>query len=361
MQEEDNGLYFWLRLVLTPGIGGENQRKLLKAFGLPREIFAASLAELAETVGEKNALALKNFDQESSVEKAMLWSEKPDCYILTIADEKYPTLLLDTIDPPTLIYVRGQLETLNKPSLAIVGSRNATPQGLNTTRQFAKELAEKSGMVIVSGLALGIDQEAHRGALEGNGYTIAVLGTGVDRVYPVNNRSLALNIIEKGVVISEFPLGTPPIGSNFPRRNRIISGLSLGVLVIEAAINSGSLITARLAAEQGRDVFAIPGSIQSPVSKGCHKLIRDGAKLVEKVDDIIEEIRLKTAIHKPIDESSIDQKGLLILNALGHANSSLDDLVLNTKLSAEELLPILLSLEMDNLIATLPGNQFQRL
>lgn len=348
---------------MTPGIGGETQRKLLSHFGLPDQIFAAPSREWARVVGDKAAALLAAFNGEAEVDYALAWAEKPGCTLLPLHHPDYPKRLLDTPDPPPLLYVRGDVTALNSPSLAIVGSRNATPQGLSITRQFAREMARKSELVIVSGLALGIDQEAHQGAIEGGGRTVAVIGTGVDRVYPTRHRSLARTIVEHGAVVSEFPLMTPPIAGNFPRRNRVISGLALGVLVVEAAVDSGSLITARLAGEQGREVFAIPGSIHSPLSKGCHRLLREGAKLVECVDDIFDELhnRRLAVIQAPINEAEGSEAEHALLAALGHGPMGLDALAETTAKSAAELLPMLLDLELRQRVAPLPGNLYQRL
>jgi DNA processing protein len=267
--------------------------------------------------------------------------------------------LLEIPDPPSILYVRGNPDQLQNRGLAIVGSRNATPQGLQTAEAFARALAAK-GLGIISGLALGIDAAAHRGALAAKGATIAVIGTGADRVYPARNKELAMAIAEHGTIVSEFPLGTPAFAANFPRRNRIISGLARGVLVVEAALESGSLITARLAADQGREVFAIPGSIHSPVARGCHKLIKQGAKLVETAQDILEE--LGSHPESPgIPEVVATTANSVILKALGYDPCALDDLVDRTGISADQLLGELLTLELDGLIATLPGNRYQRL
>lgn len=270
--------------------------------------------------------------------------------------------MLETADPPTLLYVRGNPALLGRRSLAIVGSRNATPQGLQTAAGFSRTLAAQ-GIAIVSGLALGIDAAAHQGALTAGGETVAVIGTGVDRLYPARNKALALEIIERGAIVSEFPLGTPALAPNFPRRNRIISGLSRGVLVVEAAPESGSLITARLAAEQGREVFAIPGSIHSPVARGCHKLIKQGAKLVETAQDILEEfgngIFVEPAGATPATGNDTGDDPLLA--AIGHDPCDLDDLVERTRRPAEQLLPELLMLELSGRIACLPGSRYQRL
>ena len=352
------GLAAWLRLTLIPGIGGETQRKLLAAFGLPEAIFAAGRLATRSVIGDRADL-LFDFDPSEAVDRSIAWADQPGQHILTLADDAYPQALLEIADPPSLLYVRGNPALLRKRGLAMVGSRNATPQGLQTAENFARTLAGK-GLAIVSGLALGIDAAAHRGALAAGGETIAVIGTGADRIYPARNKELALAIAERGAIVSEFPLGTPSIASNFPRRNRIISGLSRGVLVVEAAPESGSLITARLAAEQGREVFAIPGSIHSPVARGCHKLIKQGAKLVETAADILEELG---SFSEPsgVEVAAEKSDGGPILAALGHDPCSLDDLAERTGLPADRLLPELLTLELSGRIATLPGNRYQQL
>jgi len=348
----------WLRLTLIPGIGGESQRKLLAAFGLPEAIFAAGRLATRSVIGDRADL-LFDFDPAEAVERSIEWASQSGQRILTLADAAYPPALLEIADPPNLLYVRGNAALLQKRGLAMVGSRNATPQGLQTAENFAKALAAK-GLCIISGLALGIDAAAHRGALAGGGDTVAVIGTGADRIYPARNKELALAIVDRGVVISEFPLGTPAIAANFPRRNRIISGLSRGVLVVEAAPESGSLITARLAGEQGREVFAIPGSIHSPVARGCHKLIKQGAKLVETANDVLEELGNFDMPAQPAEPLSQNNEDPL-LAALGHDPCSLDDLVEYTGQSADQLLPELLMLELSGQIAPLPGNRYQRL
>ena len=358
MIDNVEGLAAWLWLTLIPGIGGETQRKLLAAFGLPEAIFAAGRLATRAVAGDRADL-LFDFDPSESIDRSLAWADQPGNHILTLADDAYPKALLEIADPPSLLYVRGNPALLRQRGLAIVGSRNATPQGVQTAESFARSLAGK-GLCIVSGLALGIDAAAHRGALAAGGETIAVIGTGADRIYPARNKELALAIAEHGAIVSEFPLATPSIASNFPRRNRIISGLSRGVLVVEAAPESGSLITARLAAEQGREVFAIPGSIHSPVARGCHKLIKQGAKLVETATDILEELGnyIEPACPEITPEDADDNP---ILAALGHDPCSLDDLAERTSLSADQLLPELLVLELSGRIATLPGNRYQQL
>lgn len=354
-----DGLADWLRLTLAPGVGGDTQRKLLAAFGLPAGIFAADRLAVRAVVGER-ADRLFDSDSARAVEQALSWAAQPGQSIITLADPGYPPALLEIADPPTLLYVRGRADLLRRPALAMVGSRNATPQGIQTAEAFARELAGR-GLAIVSGLALGIDAAAHRGALKAGGDTVAVIGTGADRVYPASNKELALAIAERGAVISEFPLGMPVLAANFPRRNRLISGLAQGVLVVEAATGSGSLITARLAAEQGREVFAIPGSIHSPLARGCHQLIRDGAKLVESAQDILEELggfdRGGPAAMPPPEPPPAS--GLLAL--LGHDPCSLDELAARSGRPADSLLAELLALELAGDLASLPGNRYQRI
>ena len=353
------GLAAWLRLTLIPGISGETQRKLLAAFGLPEAIFAAGRLEVRSVIGDKADLLFDSAPAEA-IEHSLAWASQPGQSIITLADGGYPPALLEIADPPSVLYVRGNPDLLHRRGIAVVGSRNATPQGTQTAESFARHLAAQ-GLCIVSGLALGIDAAAHRGALAAQGETVAVIGTGADRIYPARNKELAIAIAERGAIVSEFPLGTPAVAYNFPRRNRIISGLARGVLVVEAAPESGSLITARLAAEQGREVFAIPGSIHSPVARGCHKLIKQGAKLVETAQDILEELGNFAAAPMPAAAPSAAPDESPILAALGHDPCSLDDLVERTGQSADQLLPELLSLELGGSLAPLPGNRYQRL
>ncbi|RIX48347.1 MAG: DNA-protecting protein DprA [Rhodocyclales bacterium GT-UBC] len=352
------GLSAWLRLTLIPGIGGETQRKLLAAFGLPEAIFAAGRLATRAVIGDR-ADILFDTDPTEKIEQALAWADSPGQHILALGDSAYPTALLEIPDPPNILYVRGNPDLLQARSLAIVGSRNATPSGIQTAESFSKTLATH-GLCIVSGLALGIDAAAHRGALASGGKTLAIIGTGADRLYPARNKELALLIAEHGAIISEFPLGTPAIAANFPRRNRIISGLSRGVLVVEAAPESGSLITARLAGEQGREVFAIPGSIHSPVARGCHQLIKQGAKLVETAQDVLEELGCQDEVSQP-EHRNRDCVQSPLLAALGHDPCSLDELVERTGQSAEQLLGELLTLELSGQLASLPGSRYQRL
>ncbi|MEP6998825.1 MAG: DNA-processing protein DprA, partial [Betaproteobacteria bacterium] len=277
-------------------------------------------------------------------------------------DPAYPRALLTITDPPPALHYAGNLELLNRPAVAIVGSRNATPQGRQNAEAFAVALAE-AGLTIVSGLAQGIDAAAHRGGLAGAGKSIAVVGTGIDRIYPAGNKALAHRLAESGGLLSQFTLGTPPLPGNFPRRNRVISGLVRGVLVVEATPNSGSLITARFAAEQGREVFAIPGSIHSPFSKGCHRLIKDGAKLVETASDVLEELGLGPAVapgRPATGSSSPDGDAARVLEALGHDPVSVDTLAERTGLAASAIAALLVELELAGQVALLPGGAFQR-
>jgi len=350
----------------VPGIGGERQRQLLAALGPPSRIFAAGRAAIAQVIGAALADRLLDTDSRESQAAALAWAREPGNTILCLGDAAYPPTLLDIHDPPPLLYVKGDAGLLASPSLAIVGARSATPQGLANAAAFARSLS-RAGLAIVSGLALGIDAAAHEGALDGAGGTVAVIGTGADRIYPARNQALARRIAEAGVIVSEFPLGTPPAAHNFPRRNRLIAGLAQGVLVVEAAVDSGSLITARLAAEQGREVFAIPGSIHSPLSRGCHRLLRDGAKLVETAEDILEELpprRRHDAAQQPEalpDAASSDSGASRVLTALGHDPVDGDTLALRCGLTADALYAILLPMELDGQVARLPGGRFQRL
>ena len=350
----------WLRLTLIPGIGGEGQRQLLKACGGPEAIFASSAAALRGVAGSGLAERLLAHDCGAEIEAALAWAAQPGNRILTLADTEYPQALLTAADPPVLLYVKGRVELLNRPAFAIVGSRNATKQGEANAEAFAQSLAG-AGLTIVSGLAAGIDAAAHRGALREAAATIAVIGTGIDRIYPARNEALAREIADKGAVVSEFPLGTPPLAANFPRRNRLIAGLSRGCLVVEAAQRSGSLITARLAAEAGREVFAIPGSIHSPQSKGCHALIKQGAKLVESAQDILEELRWEKVVNPAALPAVKEAETDPLLVALGGDPCDLDTLAARTGLAAAALLARLLPLELDGRVAQLPGGRYQRL
>ncbi|WP_062119526.1 DNA-processing protein DprA [Collimonas pratensis] len=374
----------WLRLEQTAGVGAETARRLLAAFGLPASIFSTSFSALHKVVPERIAHALLAAPSDATlalIERTLEWLQQAGNRLLTLADAGYPQALLDISDPPLMLYVKGRAELLARPALAVVGSRNATAQGIANAERFAEILSQR-GLTVISGLALGIDAAAHQGALRGAagkaeaGSTIAVIGTGADIVYPARNRGLAHQIAEAGCIVSEYPLGMPGIAANFPRRNRIVSGLARGVLVVEAAAQSGSLITARMAAEQGRDVFAIPGSIHSPLAKGCHQLIKQGAKLVESAQDILEELRTfhtpaqanseagsaddetQAAVEAPVEATDDDQK---LLRQLGYDPVSFDVLAARCSSDAASLNGRLLALELAGLIEVLPGGLYRRL
>lgn len=348
----------WIKLSVVPGLGDHSLRKLLKHFGPPQVIIDSSESSLAQVVGSKLAERIKSNDSEAIVSKTLAWLDQSNHTIVTLGDPAYPPLLLETADPPPLLYLVGRIDLLRAPAVAVVGSRNATAQGVNNAENFSKSLSQ-SGLCIVSGMALGIDTAAHQGGLAGAGKSVAVVGTGLDRVYPARNKALAHQLAQHGALVSEFPLGTPALANNFPRRNRIISGLSLGCLVVEAAVSSGSLITARLASEQGRDVFAIPGSIHSALSKGCHQLIKQGAKLVERAEDVLEEINWPArAVSSPSTAAATDDP---ILIHLGFDPEPLDALVTRTGMSPEQISGRLLELELRGLVQTLPGGRYQRL
>jgi DNA processing protein len=355
----DSGLASWIRLSLVDGLGPATFRKLLSAFGLPEHILGASHASLCRAVPGDMARRILDQHHDIEVTAALEWAAHEGNTILSLADRAYPRLLLEIADPPPLLYLRGRLELLDSQALAIVGSRNATPQGLANAESFARAFSD-AGLTIVSGLALGIDAAAHRGGLAGRGSTVAVLGTGADALYPASNRALGEDIATRGLLVSEFPVGTPPNSGNFPRRNRLIAGLTRGCLVIEAAVSSGSLITARQAAEQGREVFAVPGSIHSPLSRGCHLLIKQGAKLVESAADVLEELGASPpARNAPTPKISGQESGLLL--HMGYDSCGIDILVERSGLTAAVVSAMLLELELEGKIASLPGGRYQRL
>lgn len=347
----------WLGLSLTPGLGGQTFRALLAAFGDPERIYATPLADLRRHVPAAVAQSIGNGPDSERIAPAHQWLDQPGNQLVTLADGDYPPRLLEITDPPPVLYLKGRRELLTQPSLAIVGSRNATPQGTLNAAAFAEHLAD-AGLTIISGLASGIDTAAHQGGLRGKASTIAVTGTGLDIIYPARNKQLAHEIAENGAIISEFPLGTPSIAGNFPRRNRLISGMSLGCLVIEAALQSGSLITARLALEQGREVFAVPGSIHSPLARGCHALIKQGAKLAESARDILDELRWpRVAVNHAVPPDNDDPLWL----AMGFEPVHLDALIARSGLTAQALSAMLLERELSGQIATLPGGLYQRI
>lgn len=373
----------WLRLVLTPGVGPETARRLLATWGEPRAIFEQTDATLRQIVSAQQAQALQKApdDWVSLSADTWQWLQTDTTTgvaraVITLGDADYPASLLEIPDPPLMLYAVGQTDRLPElktgHALAMVGSRNPTPQGAANAREFARSLAA-SGLTIVSGLALGIDGAAHEGALlgaaPGNLATIAVVGTGLDRVYPRQHRELAHQITQRGLILSEYPLGTPPLAPNFPRRNRLISGLSQATLVVEAALQSGSLITAKQALEQGRDVMAIPGSIHAAQSKGCHALIKQGAKLVESAQDVLEELKLPEwqaqgtlALEAaPTDDAPAAHSNEdALLRAMGHDPVSLDALQARCGWPTAQLQAQLLELELMGQVGRLPGGLFQR-
>lgn len=385
-------LQAWLRLTLTPGVGNATARKLLVAFGSAQAIFEQSHLMLRQVCSEKlvNALQTEPSALAALLKTTLDWQHAgDDRRIATLGDAAYPTTLLNIEDPPLMLYMLGtmcthpDMNTAITHSLAIVGSRNPTSDGESNARHFAKAFGE-AGLCVVSGLALGIDGASHEGALLGGGETIAIVGTGLNRVYPKDHLTLAHRIAKQGMLVSEFPLGTPPLTTNFPKRNRIISGLSLGTLVVEATLKSGSLITARLASEQGKEVFAIPGSIHSPQSRGCHALIQQGAKLVEVAQDVLEELRWSTvavgrerghfsdlrgttshiiplAISRVSNDVQLSGPQSILLTALGFSPINLDVLQARSGLPTDQLQAQLLELELEGQLTRLPGGLFQRL
>jgi len=336
---------------------------LLRAFGDPATILQAPRAQIARVAGAVVADEVVAPLTQDRLDATSRWLDDPLHDLVAWDDADYPRALLELgYAPPALFYI-GRRELLGRPALAIVGSRHATPQGLDTARAFAAALAA-AGLTIVSGLALGIDAAAHEGALGTPASTIAVVATGLDRVYPARNRDLAMRIAQRGALVSEYLPGTPPRKEHFPQRNRLISGLAVGVLVVEATLSSGSLITARLAGEQGRDVFAIPGSIHSPFAKGCHKLIREGAKLVETAADILDELdpqRAKTKAAGPVAPDAPQADMRPVLAAMGYDPVSVDALVARTRAAPQAITAELVTLELAGEIAPLPGGLWQRL
>ncbi|ASK28463.1 DNA-processing protein DprA [Neisseria chenwenguii] len=379
----------WLQLALTPYIGAERFLVLLKHFGSASAALNAPADTIAKLAahnqaatawrdGEKRALAQK------AAEAALQWETQAGCRLMLLDDDDFPTMLTEGITPPPLLFLRGDVALLHKPAVAIVGSRHATPQAMRIAKDFGKALSEK-GIPVVSGMAAGIDTAAHQGALQASGGTVTVWGTGIDRIYPPSNRQLAYEIAERGLIVSEFPLDTRPLAGNFPRRNRLIAALSCATLVVEAAVESGSLITAKLAAEMGREVMAVPGSIDNPHSKGCHKLIKEGAKLTECLDDIVQEcpqLLQNTAnpsysINKrrekvqnetpprpetpaPVAMPS-ENVAHPLLDAMGYDPVHPDTLAQQTGQPAADVYAVLMELELDGIVASLPGGRYQRI
>lgn len=358
----------WLKLALAR-VAAAPATALLAEFGDAATILRQKSKRLAQFGVSERALEALARIKDDAVQAALAWAGENHNHLIAIDSDNYPPLLRETKDAPLLLYVKGNVDALHLPALAIVGSRNPTRGGIDNASNFAAHLG-KCGFVITSGLAQGIDTAAHRGALLSKAKTIAVLGHGIDRVYPAANRELAHEIINDGVLLSEYPLGTPPKRENFPARNRLISGLSLGVLVVEAAYRSGSLITARLASEQGREVFAIPGSIHNPLARGCHRLIKDGAKLVESAADIIDELRplvghlesLETGA-EPADAATVerDPDYQKLLSIIGFEPASADDIAAEAGLTIDQVSSMLLILELEGDIEVLQGGRYSRL
>lgn len=356
----------WLTLLHAPGIGPAHYARLLACLGTPARVLAASPPELRQCGLSDATLDHLRSPDAARLEQSLAWLAEPGNHLITCQDPRYPALLAEIPDPPPLLFVRGDPTVLDQPQLAMVGSRNPTPAGLQAAHDFAAHLAG-AGMTITSGLALGIDGAAHYGALDGPGRSIAVMGTGLDRVYPARHRDLAHQIAAQGALVSEFPPGTPPKADHFPRRNRIISGLSLGTLVVEAALRSGSLITARLALEQGREVFAMPGSIHNPLARGCHALIRQGAKLVENAQDIAEELgawctpdAVQAADNPPEGPGILDGDYQQLLDCMGYDPVAIDGLVNCSGLTAEQVSSMLLLLELQDYVVASAGGRYAR-
>jgi DNA processing protein len=363
---DDARLAAWLRLERTGGIGPRTARKLLDAFGGINAILQAGRDELAAQLGPAQLRSLQapaSAETERLIEATLRWRGQPGHQVLALGEPGYPELLANIPDPPLLLYIKGRMELLGAPMLAMVGSRNASVQGKANALAFAEALSG-AGLCIVSGLALGIDAAAHEGALNERGSTVAVVGTGPDLVYPARNRALCERIAVEGCIVSEYPVGTPPLPGNFPKRNRIISGLAAGVLVVEAAAQSGSLITARQAAEQGREVFAIPGSIHASLAKGCHILIREGAKLIDTAADVLEAMAWSPLVRAPAAASRVDNAvpdgSEALLAALGYDPVEPDILIASMNISPALLSSQLLALELAGLLERRPGGRVQR-
>ena len=361
----DHHLPYWLAALYLPGIGPRKLTRWLEHFQDVEQLFLASSETLQALGLPAQAIYALQHPNWKSVEQDLAWARDAHHHLITLGDVHYPGLLKEITDPPLVLYIRGNKAVLTNVQLAMVGSRHATPSGVKNAEQFAYALAE-AGFTVTSGLALGIDGASHRGALAANGITIGVAGTGLHHTYPPSHRSLVEEIIrQEGAVISEFPLSTPPKAMNFPRRNRIIGGLSLGVIVVEAALKSGSLITARHALEQGREVFAIPGSIHHPLARGCHHLIRQGAKLVETATDILDELGAHTAtMLKRKKKTRVEGRANLtdlsadcqhILDQIGYEITPMDMIILRSGLTAGGVSSILLTLELSGYIQSIPG------
>lgn len=360
----------WVAFTRLPGVGARAAQRLLAEFGSIEAVFGASAQQLRRVLPDNDpaVAALVDGPDAQQLARDLEWLAQDGHHLLAWTDSDYPPLLREIPDPPVALYVVGEPAWLTRPQIAVVGARNPTPSGRDNARAFAQALS-RAGLTITSGLALGIDAAAHLGALACGGSTVAVCGTGLDRVYPAAHRHLAHTIAERGALVSEFPLGTPPRAQNFPVRNRLISGLSLGVLVVEAAAQSGSLITARCALEQGREVFAIPGSIHSPLARGCHALIRQGAKLVETVEDVLEELGAiaRHVVHSapaspaaPAPPPGLAPELQGLLEHMGYDPVGVDVLVARSGLTADAVSSMLLQLELLGCVAACPGGRYVR-
>jgi len=369
-EPDGNEISDWLILYHAPGLGALTLVRLLEQFGNAREILRAASGRPQVTGLPPETVAYLRQPDRKQIDSDLAWLDQPHNRLITFRDPAYPPMLLQISDAPPVLYVHGNVDLLSSLQISMVGSRNPTVSGQRTASEFAGCLA-LAGLTITSGLALGIDAASHSGALEAGKPTIAVMGTGLDRVYPASHRDLAHAIAESGALVSEFPIGTPPRPENFPRRNRIISGLSLGTLVVEAATRSGSLISARCAADQGREVFAIPGSIHNPLSRGCHALIRQGAKLVETAQDILDELgslaaatpvmtRSRDAV-TAVESSELDHDYMQLLESMGYSHTSVDMLVETSGLTPAVVSSMLLQLELKGFIASCPGGLYNRL
>ncbi len=361
MDAETTPTCAWLRLSLVRGLTGVTLRRLIDALGSPAAVLDCPYSALLHLVDPALADAIVRGPSTAQLDAALSWASLPQRAILVPDDPRYPALLRESADPPPVLYAIGRTELMQRPTIAVVGSRNATAQGMRNAEAFARAFSE-AGCCVVSGLALGIDAAAHRGGLASVGSSLAILGNGIDVISPRRNATLSAELMSKGLVLSEFPLNTPPLPANFPRRNRVISAIAQGCLVVEAALPSGSLITARIAADLGRDVFAIPGSIHSPLAKGCHHLIKQGAKLVESAQDVLEEMNIDSKAHAPHRELvDHDPQTTRILDALGHDPCNMESLLARTGLSVDQLLAALTELEIRGLVSTLGGGRYQRL
>lgn len=355
-------IYAFLKLALTPQVGPVTMRKLLHHFGSAKEILNKDSHTLGKFVNKTIVNLILNDASQERLDNTIEWLDKDkNNHILVLINDNYPRELKQISDPPPILFAKGKLELLLNPKLAVVGTRHPSPQGSINARNFSQDLSN-NGITIVSGMAAGIDRAAHLGALNAQSGTIGVLGTGIDRIYPSSNSDLFHKVAEDGLLISEFPLGVHALNSNFPRRNRIVAGLSIGCLVIESAIDGGSMITANLALEMGRDVMAIPGSIHNPVARGCHKLIKQGAKLIETTNDVIEEFNLTPSPQNSnLEGTTISNSDDHILEIIGYDAMNIDKICLRLDKPFAEICAKLLELELDGQIINCGNGEYQRI